>query len=198
VLFLGFLIVKRRRERTGPVLRLLWLPGVLAGSLIVGIVAWTVFYRIEAYESYSAIYDIVEGFLKVDHLHLGDLTGALPQFFLATTDVPFGTSSAIAPWAVLTRYALVGFGLGFLWRRFDDMSVLGSLAVLALVLGGPALAVASYYQFQIANHLPARYALGVFALLGISAAGLPRSRLTTGVLLGLAAALTIGTFSFLA
>jgi hypothetical protein len=197
VVFLCVLIWQRRNSGNRRALWMLWLPGVLCGTFLVGLVSWTIFYRVTAYENYDTIYNIVVGFLKVDHFQLADATSGLPQFFTATTDVPFGTSSSIAPWALLARYLLLSFGFGFLWRRSEAVSILGSIALAGLVLGGPALAVVSYFQFHIANHLPARYALGVFALLGVSASALPPSRVTSVVLSSCAVALTIGTLSYL-
>jgi hypothetical protein len=170
-------------------------PIVLLGSTLVAIGVWTAVYRHVAYESYAHIYNIVEGFLQVKHLTIGDVAEGLPVLFNAPLDVPLGSWPAIQPWASVARYVLLSFGAGFLWLRRDLWSVLGSIALGVLLLGGPVLAIITYVQFQVAHHLPARYGLSVFALLAVAGAGLPRSRITTAVLCAAAIPLVIATYT---
>jgi hypothetical protein len=168
----------------------------LTAGCLIGIATWVIVYRQIAYESYGKIYDIVEGFLKVDRLTIGDVTEGLPVLLNAPLDVPLAQVAAIAPWANIARYVLLSFGVGYLWRRRDEGSVLGSVALGVLVVGGPTLAVISYVQLQVAHHLPARYGLASFALLAIAGAALPRSRITTAVLWSAALPLVWSTYSF--
>jgi hypothetical protein len=170
-------------------------PIVLLGSCFVAIAVWTAIYRLAAYESYDRIYDVVEGFLKVKHLTIGEISAGLPTLFNATLDVPLGSWPAIEPWASIARYLVLSFGVGFLWRRRDLWSILGSISLGVLLVGGPVLAVITYMQFHVANHLPARYGLAVYALLAIAGAGLPRSRITTALLWTVAIPLVIATYS---
>jgi hypothetical protein len=197
-----FLIRRRNQlDRTWNPARLGRTPGgVLAVGCLIGVVSWIVIYRLIAYESYDKIYDIVLAQLKVDGLRLDYFTNYVPALFDGLTnpaDARLSGAASVAPWATLLKFVMISFGAGWLFRRRDWASTLGTVAVAALALGGPAIVAVSYLQFRIAHHVPPRYGLALFPLLAISGAAVEKNRWAWVVLAALAGLLSMGTISFL-
>ena len=176
----------------------LYVVPVVAG--LAAYLAWGQIRDARATVDYDIVLDALLSFKKVDSLPLDDVVATVSRLTAASAaGSPVAPNYVTGP-ALLVVYVLLAASIATLWvpRLGSAAQRLGSMAVVALVVGGPAFTVLFYIDYSVEGGPHSRYGLSLLPLLAAAAAAVSRTRRSIVVLAALVALMLGATSAALA
>ena len=163
--------------------RLSWGSAVrYAAPLAAGVVtygAWSAVRDARAIVDYDVVLEALLSFKMVDHLPLADVGGAYTRLLgaYAPGALPISPDYVVAPGAVLMTI-IAASAVASLWsvRGGEPAQRLAGVALVALIVGGPAFTLLFYFDYSVEGGPTSRYGLSLLPLLFAGAAAVFRTR----------------------
>lgn len=150
---------------------------VLAG--LVAYLGWNQVREARSTVDYDVVLEALLSFKQIDKFPIDDVSANITRLTgaYAAGGTPISPAFVSGP-AMIAMIALMAAGAVSLWARRGGEAAhrVGSVAVLASLLGGPAFTLLFYWDFSVEGGPPSRYGLPLLPLLGAAGAATYRTR----------------------